>query len=65
MLTIQTSPAAQQRRSRPTLAGAIDLAVPGRPPHPGGQPCAALCVPACAAAAPGARSAGAPGGTQR
>jgi hypothetical protein len=29
------------------LAGLIDLADPGRPPHPGGHPCGALCVPAC------------------
>jgi hypothetical protein len=29
------------------LAGPIDLADPGRAPHPGGRPCGALCVPAC------------------
>jgi hypothetical protein len=33
------------RRSLPT--GLIDLADPDRPPHPGGRPCGALCVPAC------------------
>jgi hypothetical protein len=32
------------------LAGLIDLADPGRPPHHGGRPCGALCVPACTAA---------------
>lgn len=31
------------------LAGLIDLAEPGRPPHPSGRPCGALCVPACTA----------------
>jgi hypothetical protein len=27
----------------------LPLADPGRPPHPGGRPCGALCVPACTA----------------
>ncbi|MHA6779803.1 hypothetical protein ACVGOW_02220 [Pseudonocardia saturnea] len=36
--------------TRPALlAGLIDLADPARPPHPGGRPCGALCVPACTA----------------
>lgn len=38
--------------TEPTLlAGLIDLADPSRPPHPGGRPCGALCVPACTASA--------------
>jgi len=31
------------------LVGLTDLADPLRPPHPGGRPCGALCVPACTA----------------
>lgn len=44
---------ATRRSPHPPLAGLIDLAEPGRPPHPGGRPCGALCVPACTASTTG------------
>ena len=44
-----TAPSTTTARRDTLPAGVIDLAGPGRPPHPGGRPCGALCVPACTA----------------
>ena len=43
------APTTDPRSEHALLAGLIDLADPDRPPHPGGRPCGALCVPACTA----------------